>query len=112
MKLGSETGSLINHLMSRSGIKAEPGMGATILGWTDRYPATVVKVTPTQVHVRFDKWKRTDSNGPFTEDQEYEYEEVPTNPIVIFRLTKRGLRSGNGEYLRVGERDRYEDPSF
>ena len=112
MKLGTETGSLINHLMSRSGIKAEPGMGATILMWTDREPATIVKVTPTQVHVRCDSYKRTDNRGYFTEDQDYEYEEVPANPVVIFRLTKRGLRCKSGNYLRVGQREAYRDPSF
>lgn len=43
MKLGRETGSLINHLLSHSKEPAPAvGMGATILGWSDRHPATVV----------------------------------------------------------------------
>ena len=46
-KLGSETGSVINHLYSRMLINApEPvvGMGCTILHWTDREACTVVCV--------------------------------------------------------------------
>mgnify|MGYP001576962564 CR=1 FL=1 len=41
LRAGTQTGSLINHLMSGSkGAEPEVGMGATILGWSDRHPAT------------------------------------------------------------------------
>ena len=44
MNLGTETGSVMNHLMSRM-VRGEPaprvGMGATLLSWTDRHAATV-----------------------------------------------------------------------
>jgi hypothetical protein len=45
MKLGSETGSLVNHLMSsRSNTEPNIGTPATLLSWTDRSAATVTKV--------------------------------------------------------------------
>lgn len=111
MRLGTETGSLVNHILSRSGVPAEIGMGATICGWTDRYPATIVKVTPTQVHVQEDDYKRTDNNG-ISESQEYEYFRNENSRVQIFRKTKRGLRDKNGSYLSVGTRERYYDFSF
>ena len=47
MNIGSQTGSLINHLYSRMTInEPEPtvGMGVTMLGWTDREAGTIVEV--------------------------------------------------------------------
>ena len=111
MRLGSETGSLNNWMMAQYGVDPEIGMGATILGWTDRYPATIVKVTPTQIHVQRDLYRRIDKNG-MSEIQQYEYEEDRQAPVEIFRKTKRGLRDKAGHYLSVGERERYYDYSF
>lgn len=114
MKLGTETGSMVNHLMS--GINGSPvpqvGMGATILMWTDRHAATIVKVTPTQVHVQRDIAKRVDSNG-MSEMQTYLYEADPTADVEIFRKTKNGYRKAGGGYsLRIGDRAEYHDYSF
>jgi hypothetical protein len=43
MHLGTQTGSLTNHLYSRIKLPSEVkvGDGATLLGWTDRYAGTV-----------------------------------------------------------------------
>jgi hypothetical protein len=114
MKLGTETASMTNYLMS--GTKGEPtpvvGMGATILMWTDRHAATIVKVTPTQVHVQRDKATRIDANG-MSEMQEHVFEADPTADVEIFRKTKRGWRkAGGGHGLRIGDRDEYHDYSF
>ncbi len=112
MRIGSETGSLCNHLLS--GTVGEPtpkvGMGATILMWTDRHAATIVKVTPTQIHVRRDKATRVDKNG-LSECQEYIYEEDSAADVEIFRKTKRGWRR-SGVALRIGDRREYHDFSF
>lgn len=47
MKLGSQTGSLVNHIHSR-GVIGQPsltiGMGATELLWTDRHALTIVEI--------------------------------------------------------------------
>ena len=46
LKLGTETGSLINHLYSRSAQIDEiaVGVGATIISWSDRRAGTIIEV--------------------------------------------------------------------
>lgn len=114
MKLGTETGSMVNHLMSGTIGAPEPtvGMGATILCWTDRHAATIVKVTSSQIHVRRDRAIRVDNNG-MSEVQQYTYEQDPTADVEVFRKTKRGWRkTGGGASLRIGDRAEYHDYSF
>ena len=113
MKLGTETNSMANYLMS--GTRGQPapkvGMGATILMWSDRHAATIVKVTPTQVHVQRDKATRIDSNG-MSEAQHYAYEADSSAPVEVFRRSKTGAYKCNGSQLRIGTRDEYYDFSF
>jgi hypothetical protein len=111
MKLGTETGSLMNHLMSGSGPAPEVGMGCTVLHWTDRSPGTIVKVTKTQVHVRGCHAKRLDKNFQ-SETQVYEITENPDARVEVFRLTKRGWRNKAGNGLLIGHRENYYDYSF
>lgn len=114
MKLGAATGSLVNYVYSRAQTP-EPavGIGATILMWTDRRAATIVKVTRTQVHVQEDVSTRTDGNG-MSESQAYSYAPDPDAPVRIFRRTKNGAyrapHRGNG--LLIGTRETYHDFSF
>lgn len=110
MKLGTETGNVWNHLMA-GGTKPKVGMGATRLMWTDRHAGTIVKITPTQVHVQEDTAKRTDGNG-MSEDQQYEYSPNSQGAVHVFRKTKRGYRNKGGNALCIGERDSYHDYSF
>lgn len=112
MKLGTQTASMTNYLMSGTNGQPTPevGMGATILMWTDRHAATIVKVTRTQIHVKQDHAKRTDTRG-MSESQEYEYTPNPNAPTIVFRKTKRGYRSQAGS-LRIGDRNEYHDYSF
>ena len=111
MRLGSETGSVMNHLMT-SGGQPEPavGMGATICFWTDRHAATIVKVTRCQIHVQEDIVTRIDDNG-MSECQRYSYAPNPDAPVIVFRNTKRGWRSKSGGLL-IGTRRHYYDYSF
>lgn len=113
LKLGKETGSAINWIMSGAAVPETPaiGMGATILCWTDRHAGTIVKVTPTQIHVQHDSAKRIDTNG-MSECQDYEYTPNPKAPIEVFRRTKRGYRNASGNALLIGKRDEYYDFSF
>lgn len=68
--VNKETGSLVNHLYSRM-TKGQPqpevGMGATLLHWSDRSPATIIKVFTIgkllAIEVQDDKYKRIDKNG-------------------------------------------------
>ena len=131
LKLGTQTGSLINHLYSRQTKgQADPvvGMGATLLGWTDREGATIVEVTKTKagawlIAVQEDNAKRIDSNG-MSESQEYEYSPNPDAGKQWFRFDEgKGWRSVrfndkgrwvlvDGDGLRTGDRDKYHDFSF
>jgi len=134
MKLGSGTGSLVNHVRSRmtSG-QPEPkvGDGATLLHWSDREAATVTKVEPQKkggwvIWVQEDDAKRTDSRG-MCESQDYEYTPNPKGRVHFYRFEPNGkgwqevtpgkrLNSwkltGSGQGIRVGEREKYHDYSF
>jgi hypothetical protein len=124
-----QTGSLQNHLYGRMVIgqpEPEVGMGATLLGYTDRHAATVIAwVAKTQVvSVQHDHAKRIDDNG-MSESQTYEYSPDPRGHIEHFRRakdgrwyqvrwnpeTKRWNKTG-GVGLRLGERRAYHDFSF
>ena len=116
MKLGTETGSLINHLASRASAPLPAvGMGATILAWSDRYAATIIYVSASRklVRVQHDRSRRTDNNGAFTEAQSYEYSRDPNGSVETYRLGKRGWRAqGGGCGLLIGHREEYRDPHF
>jgi hypothetical protein len=130
LKLGTQTGSLMNHLMSGGRSIPAVGDGATLLHWTDREPATVIEVTTKksgaiEVAVQEDKYRRVDSNG-MSESQEYAYEPNPNGSISRFRLDPekgwRALRKnekgnwvlvkGGGSGVRFGVREKYHDFSF
>lgn len=114
MRLGTDTGSLTNYLMSgptKAKADREVGMGVTMLSWTDRHAGTIVKITPKQIHVQRDEATRIDKNG-MSESQEYSYLPISGAPIEIFRLTKRGWRSASYSGLAIGVRDEYYDYSF
>lgn len=111
MKAGTETGSLINHLAT-DGSQPVPvvGMAATVCHWTDRDPATVIRVTQHTVTVQTDKWRRTDGNG-MSDCQTYEYARDTNGKIYTFRM-KQGRWNCHGLGLSLGGRDRYHDFSF
>ncbi len=132
MKLGTQTGSVVNHLYSRMVI-GQPevviGMGVTICGWTDRYPATIVEVftkgKSTYIKVQEDFAKRIDKNG-MSESQDYEYSANLEGSISTFKrevdgrwsqtyvnpTTGRYKKYDGGKGLRIGEREKYYDYSF
>lgn len=125
MKIGTETGSLINHLMSNKTIK-DIVIGetpATYLSYSDRYPATVVETFEkgkfNYVVIQLDKYVRTDNYG-FSDVQEYEYSRDPEGSRYTFRVTDKGFvsvyedsetkrfKKGSGG-LCIGVRERYYD---
>lgn len=130
LKLGTETGSLVNHLYSRMTVGApepEVGMGATLLSWTDRNAATVVAV-----------WKQgasdfialTDDDAQLvdgstmSERQVYEYTPRPDGYRTTFRRRpgrawEAVLQNDAGRWVKaespgllLGRRETYRDPSF
>lgn len=133
MKLGTETGSLVNHLFSRATngqTRPHVGMGATVLSWTDRHAATIVSVRTLNykrwtvvVGVQEDDARRVDSNG-MSESQEYVYSPRPDAPVRYWacaangrwdsvRMNERGrlVKAGSGG-LVIGRRETYHDFSF
>jgi hypothetical protein len=119
LRLGLDTGSAINHLMSRARVTIPAvGDGATVLMWTDRHAATVVAVKETpalvKVTVQEDRAVRTDSNG-MSEVQAYAFTPNPAAPLqtFTFRKTPGGLvLRGKGRGLLLGHREEYRDFSF
>ena len=120
LKLGTQTGSLVNHLMSGSaGAVPEVGMGCTILLWTDRRPATIVEVNKekTRIVIQEDDAKRIDKNG-MSEVQEWEYTSNPNAYKDTYTLRKDGsyVRLGStlkdGTRILIGHREKYHDFSF
>jgi hypothetical protein len=87
------------------------GLGVTILGWTDRHPGTIVKVTPRTITVQRDIAVRLDKNG-MSANQEYAFQQDPKAVTEVFRLTKKGWRNTSGNGLLIGIRGAYYDYSF
>ncbi len=105
-------------------IEPEVGMGATIIYWSDREPATITEVSKDfkKVWIVQDDAKRTDSNGA-SEDQRYEYTSKPRfteegeDTAILYTLRKNGryVRKGdtmNGNSILIGRRRKYHDYSF
>lgn len=109
----AQLGSFINQYSGNSpDFKPEVGMGATHMGWTDRYPYTIVWVSASgkTVKVQEDIATRTDMNG-MSESQTYDFKPDPTAPIKAVRLTKKGWVSAGQKFV-LGKRDAYHDYSF
>lgn len=75
MKLGSQTGSLFNHMMSSSNTEPVVGSGATILHYTDRssYFVDSVSIDKKTVIIERASAIRTDDYG-MCDIQNYRYE--------------------------------------
>lgn len=117
-RLGTQTGSLVNHIMSGSAMPApEVGMGATILSWSDRHAATITAIDKKgkRIAVVEDVATRTDDNG-MSDAQSYSYAPGTGNP-AFFTLRKNGawVREGDsikGQRILIGTRDSHHDFSF
>ncbi len=133
LKAGTQTGSLMNHLASRATKgqpKAEVGMGATLLMWTDRHAATIIDVegdglsAGTILTVQEDHAKIV-SGSAMDGSAEYEYSPNPEGYKKYFRLSAKGFwdciyrneqtgrwnKSSSGG-LAIGYRREYRDPCF
>lgn len=115
LTLGTETGSLINHLLSSIDAPVPVvGMGCTIHLWTDRHAATVIAVSASgkTATIQRDHATRTDTNG-MSEAQQYAYTPDPDGSRYTVRLTRRGWRiSTLGCSVGFGYRREYHDYSF
>lgn len=134
MKLGTQTGSVINHLQSRAVI-GEPvpvvGMGVTLLAWTDRYAGTIHKVTEItskayQYVIEVSRDDTTVVTGSSHDGSaDYAYTPRPDRARTTYRKNRKTgfweqarlndsgrLVKASGKGLRIGERDEYCDPCF
>jgi len=120
LQAGTQTGSLINHLMSGSKlITPEIGMGCTMLGWTDRHAATIVEVKRDGklIGIKQDIATRTDDNG-MSDSQSYEFTPNPEAGVQWYSFRPKVnafVRVGDsvrGARLLVGHREEYYDYSF
>jgi hypothetical protein len=127
MNLGTQTGSLVNHMYSRMTL-GEPvptvGMGVTMLSWTDRDAGTIVEVNMKKryIAVTEDSKRRIDNNG-ISESQEYEYTTVMDGHRNYYRKDRKGqwrrcYYNDNNRLvfttggLIIGRRESYYDFSF
>lgn len=105
-------------------------MAATIIGYHDRTPATVVEVRTfasgpregqvREVVVRHDKWSVV-SGDECISAAVYAYEPDPKGPMTVFVLSLRGRNAGRwlqkgsggtGWALALGYRERFCNPLF
>lgn len=128
MKLGIETASVVNSMMSNSNQafeNIEVGTGATILMWTDRKPATVIFIDKNVVGVQQDFAERVDNNG-MSDCQDWKFSENKKGSVTYFRKRKDGtfeavkknketgrwVKTGTSEKVRFGKREKFHDFSF
>lgn len=97
MKLGSETGSFVNHMYSRAVIGQpvpEVRMGCTLLSWTDRHAATIVEVDTTKKNkVRLfvvQDHAKVVSGSPHDGSASYEYTPNPKGARIAFDMQPDG----------------------
>ena len=113
------TGSFINNLMQDAITPApEVGMGATMISWTDREPATIIEVSKSgkKITNQTDIATRTDDHG-MSDAKSYTFERNPKAYATEYSLRKNGrwVRVGQpqtGSSLLVGHREEYYDYSF
>lgn len=133
LHLGTETGSLVNHILSQTD-KRDPeiGMGVTILGWTDRHPGTIVEIQrkygqiqPNIIGITCDRFERIDNNG-MSEIQEYKFTTVSDGHVSYYKKDGKGnwrsvhmnengrwiYNDSKSNHLVIGRRERYYDFSF
>lgn len=109
--------SPINQIMASATNGApipEPGMGCTVLMYSDRRAGTITRVSPSgkTFWFTYDKVTRIDGNG-MSDCQDYAYETVQGSPEVQVRRNKRGQwKEKGGSTVAVGYRREYYDYSF
>ena len=85
MKLGKQTGSFFNWMMSKNQSIPVVGAGATILLWTDRHAYEVIEVNEKEKSCVIQRYapKRTDDFG-MSDSQDYEYKELTEEKVKLY----------------------------
>jgi hypothetical protein len=108
-------GSLNNLMMDRTQSKQpEVGMGATLLGWSDRCACTIIAISPSgkTLTIQRDTATRADRRG-MTDAQSWTYERNPNGTVYTARLKKNGKwQTPGGTTFLIGHRHEFYDFSF
>lgn len=131
LNFGTQTGSLINHIMSGDTSMPEVGDGATMLAWTDRTPGTVIQIEAkgkfVYVAIQADDYVMKNEDGlGIHGSQDYSYSQNKDGHITYFRRSVDGgdwlqtvqssitgrWQKRDGLRVRFGTRQRYYDPHF
>ncbi|MGL5691048.1 MAG: hypothetical protein ACRDD8_09530 [Bacteroidales bacterium] len=122
LKLGTETGSLVNHLMSHVKSTPKVGEGATMLQWSDRTPYKVLGVSENGKEVKLCRMAtKIISGSTQSEEQEYEYSETNDIVTIVYRYKNWYVKSYdflnekmsyNKINIVFGKMEKYNDPTF
>lgn len=109
-------GNIINRVMESNIAAGKPmvGMGATILMWSDRKAATVIRVSASgkTIWLKEDTAIRVDRNG-MSDAQSYRFEPNPNGIEYRASLRKNGRwKTTSGSGVSLGHRSAYHDFSF
>lgn len=108
-------GSLQNTMLAEMKGTPEPvvGMPATMIFWSDRYPAHVVEVSASGKTVIIQEAKSTHVPGTHGEAQQWVITPDPTGIQHACRKHKDGKwHRTSGGFVVFGQAERYWDPSF
>ena len=116
LKLGTQTGSFVNWMMSQGQTPPVVGKGATVLLWTDRHAYFVDYVSKDGKEVVIERadCKRADDLG-MSDQQSYHYgRNTNANKITLrFKYGKwRDKQTGQVYNIKFGYMDEYYDFSF
>lgn len=116
LKLGTQTGSFVNWMMSQGQTPPVVGKGATVLLWTDRHAYFVDYVSKDGKEIAIERpdCKRVDDLR-MSDSQEYTYgRNANANKITLrFKYGKwRDKQTGQVYNIKFGYMDEYYDFSF
>lgn len=102
-------GNLMNRISEHSlSPTPEVGMGATLYLWSDRYPATVTKVSPSGKTVTLTE----DNVVGWENSYGVSFAPNPNGRVWTARKGKNGTWKASGSGVTLGSRAAYRDPSF
>lgn len=118
MKIGYETGSLVNALISSKGyVCPKVGMDVTECHWSDRSAWKIIEVDEDLKGFLMVRYKPVLVGDYYS--QNYRYEDEQGKPLLNYghkihvRYRYKSWRNGGIKlHLSFGRRDEYEDPSF
>jgi len=116
LKLGTQTGSFINHLKSEGDNKPEVGKGATELLWSDRraYFVDWVSEDKKECIIEGTKAVRIDNQG-MSDSQDYSYDREENPYKITLRFTHgkwRNKKTRQPMNIQFGYMREYYDFSF